>query len=145
MTSFMLHHLIYVSRAQKLMKPSDNLSLLAASKEYNSTHQISGVLVYKSKTFVQLIEGPRREVQNLYRKIRKDNRHTEIQTLLNEPTYNRYYPEPGLEFHALDNTPQSALPPYSKSLNSDYDISDFTQHPEHALRLLVSFRDMKTC
>lgn len=143
MTSFMLHHLIYVSRAQKVMKPSDNLSLLASSKEYNSSHEISGVLVYKAQTFVQLLEGPQREIQTLYRKIRKDSRHTNIQTLINEPTYNRYFPESGMEFHGLDHTPEKELPPYTRAMNEGFDITDFTQHPEHALRLLVSFRELK--
>lgn len=143
MTSFLLHHLIYVSRASKGMKPSDNVAILAIAKDFNTQHEISGILVYKDQTFLHLLEGPQQAVQNLYRKIRKDERHTDIQTLMNEPTYNRFYPQLGLEFRSLDNTEESKLPPYWQGLNKQYDISSFTQHPEHALRLLVSFRDMK--
>ena len=125
------------------MKPSDNLAILAVAKGYNCENHISGILVYKDQTFLQLLEGPQKEVQDLYRKIRRDERHKNIQTLLNEPTYNRFYPEPGLEFRSLDNTPTDRLPPYHSGLNKEYDISLFTQHPDYALRLLVSYREMK--
>ena len=125
------------------MKPSDNLAILAVAKAFNVQNEISGILVYKDQTFLHLLEGPQAAVQGLYRKIRKDPRHTDIQTLLNAPTYNRYYPQPGLEFRTLDNTLEENLPPYHQGLNLDYDISTFTEQPEFALRLLVSFRELK--
>ena len=125
------------------MKPSDNLAILAIAKAFNAQNEISGILIYKDQTFLQLLEGPQDSVQSLYRKIRKDPRHTDIQTIINAPTYNRYFPQPGLEFRALDNTAEENLPPYHQGLNLDYDISTFTQQPEHALRLLVSFRNLK--
>ena len=94
------------------MKPSDNLAILAVAKAFNVQNEISGILVYKDQTFLQLLEGPQDAVQGLYRKIRKDPRHTDIQTLINAPTYNRYFPQPGLEFRTLDNTAEENLPPY---------------------------------
>ena len=47
----------------------------------NATRQISGLLVFNKRFFLQVLEGPSAEVQALYARIALDKRHRNVRTL----------------------------------------------------------------
>ena len=67
--------LLYISRVQASLREEDIASILSKSREFNSCHDITGVLCCKGSYFIQVLEGPEDEVLKLYLKIKGDNRH----------------------------------------------------------------------
>lgn len=73
-----LYHIIYHSLASSGgISPEDLVQLLRQARTYNQDHRLTGLLLYAADTreFVQVLEGPRDEVQPLYEKIARDPRH----------------------------------------------------------------------
>jgi hypothetical protein len=73
-----LCHIIYHSIASGGgMSPEALASLLRQARAYNHAHRLTGLLLYAADThkFVQVLEVPRSEVQDLYTHIARDARH----------------------------------------------------------------------
>ena len=79
----MLVRLLYASRAVERIDEPLLSSILERSHEYNEAHGISGILcTYRDDDlFVQVLEGARAEVNELYTGIVRDRRHRDV-TLL---------------------------------------------------------------
>ena len=73
-----MHELIYSSTTVKPMTPENISALLLKSKTYNQANAITGCLLYYGDEFIQLIEGDQKTVQDLYQRIIKGPRHTDI-------------------------------------------------------------------
>jgi hypothetical protein len=78
----MLVRLVYASRSPQ---PLDNAlidGILAESRQHNAQAGITGVLcICHGDVFIQVLEGGRVEVNQLYSKLLRDDRHTDV-TLL---------------------------------------------------------------
>ncbi|WP_372661093.1 BLUF domain-containing protein [Hydrogenophaga sp.] len=77
----MLVRLLYVSRAVDKDSAKAIEAILGASRTYNMSHGITGVLCYGGGVFLQAIEGGRNAVNQLYNHIVADARHTEVVVL----------------------------------------------------------------
>jgi len=87
----MLVRLLYASRrATPLSRPVDD-SILARSLEYNPRHGITGILCYSDSLFLQVLEGGRDEVCELYNDIAADTRHTHVRILSYEEITERRF------------------------------------------------------
>lgn len=73
--------LIYVSRMTEACDMAALQEILAVSRRNNASRDITGMLCYDPLFFMQCLEGPREAVNELYRDIARDNRHTQV-TLL---------------------------------------------------------------
>lgn len=76
-----LVRLIYASRINPSFKPDDMGHILESARKHNRSVQITGMLYFNRKMFLQCIEGPREAVNELYNKISLDKRHANL-TLL---------------------------------------------------------------
>lgn len=81
------------------MQEDDLLRLLEESKAWNTTHGVTGMLLYitgeiaqyKQGRFIQALEGTEEEIRSLFEKIQHDPRHHDI-ILLNEgPIFQRNF------------------------------------------------------
>ncbi len=84
-----LHELIYVSLADHAMTPDELRALLAQARAHNREHGITGLLVYRDREFMQLIEGERDEVLALYERIENDSRHRQLYRMWESPIATR--------------------------------------------------------
>ena len=75
-------HIVYVSRAVRPMTMGDLNSMLAKARFNNELHNITGLLLYGSGHFLQVLEGEARAISELFHRIRVDPRHTEVEMLL---------------------------------------------------------------
>lgn len=73
----MLVRLLYASRAVDL-KPATIESILQRSRDHNPASGITGVLCYGSGVFMQVLEGGRSTVSDLYGHIVSDARHKDV-------------------------------------------------------------------
>ncbi|WP_052826045.1 BLUF domain-containing protein [Neotamlana nanhaiensis] len=81
----MLKTICYKSTARNNLSILDIEKLFLETKKTNDENKISGVLVKRSDTFFQILEGSAEYLDLLFAKIEKDRRHSNIKTLLNTP------------------------------------------------------------
>jgi hypothetical protein len=78
----MLVRLLYASRARDPISDEMLASILSQSRKNNPETGVTGVLcVCCGGVFIQALEGGRAEVNQLYSKVSRDDRHTDV-TLL---------------------------------------------------------------
>ncbi len=77
----MLVRLLYASRAVPAVDHEALLSILRRSKADNPDAGITGVLCFSEGIFLQVLEGGREAVNQLYNRIAADSRHKDV-TLL---------------------------------------------------------------
>ncbi|HPC17474.1 MAG TPA: BLUF domain-containing protein [Candidatus Hydrogenedentes bacterium] len=76
-----LVRLIYVSRMTEECDMDALEKILKVSRKKNKEKDITGMLCYDPKFFMQCLEGPKEAVNDLYGEIARDRRHTHV-TLL---------------------------------------------------------------
>lgn len=87
----------------------DELTLLAEGAATRNTEKgITGILLYKGGSFLQVIEGPVRAMDELIGKINADDRHTFIEVLLNERASRRYFHNWEMRLCNLESGPPPA-------------------------------------
>lgn len=141
-----LIELAYVSRSSKETSLEQLNQLLTQSRTFNTQNDITGVLLYKDKAFLQVLEGPVALVLSLYQKIEQDSRHTCIKKLYEKPLQDRNFSGWAMMFHDLSNPAKDGIDSTKNSpsgfLPFDYDDNDLYDwvKPSTARILIESFR-----
>lgn len=112
--------------------------IMAACERYNPQANVTGLLVYDRGRFVQLLEGPKAAVEDIYARICNDTRHTEVTLLLNEPASERLFDDWAMAFANAGDAP---LPVAASSgwleLDRDALLARITDaHDHHAVMSL---------
>ena len=74
----MLIRLLYASRAADANRAAMIDSIMQQSKLHNPERGITGILCYGGDIFMQVLEGGRKEVNDLYTHILRDTRHKDV-------------------------------------------------------------------
>lgn len=86
--------LIYFSRAQPDLSLADIQQILTSARQRNHEKSICGMLCFESACFLQVLEGERAAVNQLYLDIADDPRHYDIQILnyqeIGQPVFQRW-------------------------------------------------------
>lgn len=135
-----LTQLCYVSSATRLMSTDDLKVLLKAARRHNAAHGITGMLLYKDLSFLQVLEGPPETVLTLYGQIRTDARHTKIRMLFEQPIGAREFADWSMGFQNLDGTDFSEVEGFSDLMRIDGNARSLFANPTRAKRLLLLFR-----
>jgi Sensors of blue-light using FAD len=77
----MLVRLLYASRAAEAVTQDIIESILRSSRQHNPELGITGVLCHGGDVYMQVLEGGRDAVNELYNKIVRDDRHRDIALL----------------------------------------------------------------
>lgn len=77
----MLVRLLYASRAASALSPEAIDNILAQSRCHNPAVGITGILCYSGDIFMQVLEGGRDAVCELYNNIVRDDRHHDVRLL----------------------------------------------------------------
>ena len=97
-----LFRLVYVSTAQPGLTDHDVERLLNESQSNNNERFITGYLVHNGQNFMQLIEGPHDEVNDLYARILRDRRHTGVVRIMAEWAERRAFPNWSMNYFRVD-------------------------------------------
>ena len=73
-----LYQLVFTSAATQALDVGELLEMLEKSRENNKKHGVTGALLYLSGVFLQVLEGPKDAILQLYELIQKDNRNKDI-------------------------------------------------------------------
>ena len=88
-----MYRIIYLSSATKLLSDDELNYLLKSSKIRNKKYNITGLLLYIDGDFLQVIEGDKQDVLNLFELIKKDKRNRSIICVFNENVEKRQFPD----------------------------------------------------
>ena len=86
-----LSRIIYCSQPFGYDQPMLN-GILADARTYNPKNHITGALICREDIFLQLLEGPEDKILLTYDRILNDDRHLNIELLVQEPCDDRLFP-----------------------------------------------------
>jgi hypothetical protein len=93
-----LFTLVYVSVATKEMTADDLLALLEQSRTFNKENGLTGLLLYKERFFIQVLEGEESIIDSLFERIKVDARHFNVLLILKKPIIARNFEEWAMGF-----------------------------------------------
>lgn len=97
-----LYHLVYQSVASSVLEESELERVLARSRAWNTAHGLTGVLLHCHGSIMQVLEGPRAEVQAIFARIARDRRHCNVVKLADGPIAGRQFAQWSMGFHAVN-------------------------------------------
>jgi len=100
-----MYHLIYASSVAKALTQRQLGDLLTKSRQNNIKLDITGMLIYTSGHFIQVLEGEEDVVKKLYNSIRKDTRHKDVIVIYEGELAERQFANREMDFRVLHNEP----------------------------------------
>jgi Sensors of blue-light using FAD len=132
--------LVYVSSAKQLFSEEDLKALLKQSRDKNSQHGLTGMLLYKDGNFMQVLEGPEDALAGTYAAIQGDPRHYGILELTRRQIQEREFAAWSMGFKNLKDVNLEQTPGYNTFLNEPLKSAGFQADPSRAQKLLGMFR-----
>lgn len=118
--------LIYISKAIRPLLEDDVLDILKGAQEKNERLNITGALLYFDKVFLQLIEGPRAHVNELFQSISHDARHYDITLIKVEEITARQFSNWRMKYIAQAGASDAVKKLFSKDVYT-LDANEFEQ------------------
>ena len=87
-----MYRVMYMSSARRFISDSELEEILETSRKNNKEKDLTGLLIVKGATFLQCLEGEKKDVEEVYEKICKDDRHHNIIELIEENITSRLFP-----------------------------------------------------
>lgn len=94
--------LIYKSTPSKDLKDRTLRNMLVDAKKFNRENNVTGCIFINHEKVIQLIEGEKNTIDQLYKRILKDTRHQQIETLLEKEIYTRTMQDWAMAVYNLD-------------------------------------------
>lgn len=97
-----LECLVYVSSAVSLLSRGETENLLQGARERNKEYDITGVLLQIDGNYMQYIEGPKDNLDIIYKIIQEDEQHTGLILIARDAIESRQFGEWPLAYYAMD-------------------------------------------
>ena len=137
-----IFQLTYVSTQTRDMNAADLIGMLNQAQIANDLLGITGLLLHREDSFFQIIEGNQDSVENLFKKIESDSRHTRVEVMFRGDTKGREFPDWKMGFLELDGIDVRMLPAFSKFLEDDAEPRQFLKALSRGKRLALLFRSV---
>jgi hypothetical protein len=130
----MLTRLIYASEASDALNPERVEDILSTARQKNQLHDITGLLLFDSQFFLQVLEGSRADLSQLYSALVRDTRHRRLELLSCGPISERIFSDWSMGFAGAGAAlAQLLLRQTSRRRFNPYQLS-----PEAALAILTA-------
>ena len=137
-----IFQLTYVSTQTRDMNAADLIGMLNQAQIANDQLGITGLLLHREDSFFQIIEGNQDSVENLFKKIESDSRHTRVEVMFRGDAKGREFPDWKMGFLELDGIDVRMLPAFSKFLEDDAEPRQFLKALSRGKRLALLFRSV---
>ncbi len=131
----MLYELLYSSSAIEEFNGEDIKLLLEQCYTNNKKYGITGCMIYKKREFIQVIEGEKEYVLDLFRNIKKDKRHTKIKVIWKGETTERSFNDWQMGFYNLNVENKEQIEGFADILKEKISKNLRTNHESTASRL----------
>ena len=98
-----MHQIVYYSISEKIITEKIISEIIETSRKNNSRKDITGCLLYHDRVFLQLLEGKKEAVNELYEIIKKDERHSNITLIIEEDLTQQIFPNWSMAFSKFHN------------------------------------------
>lgn len=98
-----MHRIIYCSQATIDFTGDELIELLAKARVRNEADGLTGMLLYSSQSFLQVLEGEREPLDATYARIAADSRHTNLRLLADVPVTTRLFSGWSMGFEHVDD------------------------------------------
>ncbi len=123
----MLYELLYTSVARREWSFNELIKLIEKSREKNLRLNITGLLVYHNREFMQILEGEKETVLELYDTIANDQRHTAVRIFWEHPISERGFSNWAMGFINTEKLDMSTLTGYSRFLQEGFHSSEISR------------------
>ena len=134
-----MHHIIYLSTVRAPLKQEELVSLLEEARAKNKRRDITGILVYSDRQFMQLIEGEEADVTRLYTSLCQDPRHTGVIKLADKPIVARSFSDWNMAFQVVSLTDFPALVGYLPLAQVNFRASSLSATDTSLLQMARDF------
>lgn len=134
-----LVQIAYASSARDPFTKEELLELLKKSRVKNQALGITGLLLYKSGNFLQILEGESSTLRDILQKIELDPRHRGFLTIFKRNIEEREFPDWSMAFRNLNDPETDQLPGYNEFLNLSFDPEDLQKDSSHVEQLIGTF------
>lgn len=132
--------LIYVSTAVRPMDGKALARILRTARDNNEALGVTGLLLYKGRHFMQILEGDAEAVRNLFATIADDPRHEDVVVLYEDATDVRDFGAWSMAFSDVDCLTEEDREAFDPFLDHPLTADDFADDPVRTHRLLVNFK-----
>jgi hypothetical protein len=98
-----MKRIIYCSQATIDFSPDELVALLELAREKNANSGLTGMLLYCSQSFLQVLEGDPRALESTYERLNADRRHTKLRLLMNAVVSVPLFPDWTMGFEHIDD------------------------------------------
>lgn len=138
----MLRRLIYASRATQNPEQADLLKLLETARHNNQAANITGMLVFASGDFLQVLEGEHLAIDSLFASISADRRHKNCRILSDTEIKERIFSDWSMGFRKMEKAQLTLRPGFVDFFNPNMTPKPLA-HPSSAAQFfLLGFRDL---
>ena len=134
--------LIYVSAASADFDEQDLPDLLDVARRNNGELNITGMLLYHKRSFIQVLTGDQTAVESVFRKIEGDSRHHDTRVLYRGPVSERSFEDWSMGFYQSGKNMGEEVPGLNDVLNTGFVVED-EESKTRAIQILEGFRDGK--
>jgi hypothetical protein len=97
-----MYFILYISSLDKIYTGSELNDMCSIFRKNNEKNNITGFMTCKIRDVMQLIEGERHDVIELYKKISTDSRHKRMTKLLSGHSEKRFFPDWKMSFQFIN-------------------------------------------
>ena len=133
-----MEYLIYISTAVKLMTDDDLSSLLTESRDKNDKRNITGMLLYCHRTFIQVLEGDIADIERTFASIKRDKRHRDVLLMVTGPISERSFADWSMGFCAIYADDVARIQGYLDPVNK-IQVAQKISGPHPSVTLMKSF------
>ncbi|MBG6077144.1 BLUF domain-containing protein [Polaromonas sp. CG_9.11] len=129
----MLIRLLYASTAQEGVDLEEFKRILLQSQANNDRRDLTGMLAFNSKLFLQVLEGARDEVNDLYTRLLRDPRHHTVAVLSCKEIEERHWANWSMGFAAPNADNRALFMKYSQHST----FSPYTMKADAAEKMMM--------
>ena len=126
--------LTYHSVASPGLTAKDLRNIMASSSKNNKELGLTGCLIYHNKFFLQILEGKKDAVLNMFERIKLDDRNHQVTLLSTDESQFRIFKEWEMAYYSLPDG--TTLSPEEQKIKRDLvELSDTTKKPNFTLKV----------
>lgn len=133
----------YISSATEPWSTQELLRLLQQCRENNAGNGVTGMLLYGNATFLQVLEGEEKVINDLVDKIRTDPRHTNVQILHRRTIQRRQYSDWSMGFKRVSDKELQHVEGLRDFGEKDFNPEYLIQHGSVIQSLMDHFRNKR--
>lgn len=127
---------VYISKATQDFDDAALRKILDDSARNNPQANITGMLLYTQKTFLQVLEGDATIVDALINKIQSDPRHHSVEIVIRSSIREREFNNWSMGYRRLQASDAEAMPHFAPFFEAGFDAEKIGVQPGIALDIL---------